>query len=388
VADDPYPHLSFRPGVDWQGESQGFLARLEQAAAAAGVTLDVFSGRRPASYNSGIQNDPHVRGVAVDAYVGGQPAGQVLSQSLLGRFGLESGNRPGFYKDAADPSGADPSHLQVLNAGVDKTIGLTVAASPSPQPAGWESEVLAGIGAPVNASTRGFLDLWHKYEGGSASFNPLNTTLYEPGATAYNTLPGGGHVYNYPTEPAGVQATVATLKGGGGRYSDVVNALVSGQPFAYTRAGGSSSPVIPELRTWGTTGFADLLAKGYDPGPTVSITDVGANIGAGYGVVGGAVGDALGISTLKQALGFLFSARFLEIVGGVGLIGIGVVGLTRSQPVTKVVANIVDTNERRRGGYRQSTEGTGPGRTRPVTLDADRPAAARPVTSGNDEIPF
>lgn len=45
-------------------------------------------------------------------------------------------------------------------------------------------------------------------EGGSAHFNPLNTTLPMPGATDYNDV----HVKNYVSYAQGLDATVQTLK--------------------------------------------------------------------------------------------------------------------------------------------------------------------------------
>lgn len=50
-------------------------------------------------------------------------------------------------------------------------------------------------------------------EGSKAHWNPMDTTRFETGATAYNSFGPGGeyHVWNYPSAHAGVSATVATL---------------------------------------------------------------------------------------------------------------------------------------------------------------------------------
>lgn len=49
-------------------------------------------------------------------------------------------------------------------------------------------------------------------EGSHAHWNPLDTTLPRPGATPYNNIPGGIHVWNYPDAHTGVQATIATMQ--------------------------------------------------------------------------------------------------------------------------------------------------------------------------------
>jgi hypothetical protein len=51
---------------------------------------------------------------------------------------------------------------------------------------------------------------WTRAEGGTAAFNPFNTTEPWPGATDYNTA----LVKNYPTASAGIAATVKTLRNG------------------------------------------------------------------------------------------------------------------------------------------------------------------------------
>ena len=54
---------------------------------------------------------------------------------------------------------------------------------------------------------------WMQAEGGSARFNPLNTTLKKPGATDYNSV----GVKNYKSFSQGVEATVETLNYGADR---------------------------------------------------------------------------------------------------------------------------------------------------------------------------
>src|SRR5690349_6827936 len=76
---------------------------------------------------------------------------------------------------------------------------------------GWEADVLAGLGntQPTRA-TLAYLAAWHRAEGGSASYNWLNTTQPADGATEYNSV----GVKNYPSYATGIQATIGTLQNG------------------------------------------------------------------------------------------------------------------------------------------------------------------------------
>ena len=77
---------------------------------------------------------------------------------------------------------------------------------------------------------------WQRREGGTAAFNPLNTTQRAPGATSYNSV----GVRNYRSQQQGLNATVETLRNG--RYTDILHALTKSQPL------GSQA----SLKTWGT----------------------------------------------------------------------------------------------------------------------------------------
>jgi hypothetical protein len=129
------------------------------------------------------------------------------------------------------------------------------------------ADILRGIGAPVTAANLRRLRAWARAEGGSASFNPFNTTMGESGATNYNKV----GVKNYPTQPVGTQATVATLRLG--YYKQVVAALRdTNTTDAQFAAAVGSSP-------WGTSG--KLIAKILNaPGP-VSISTATPSASAG-----------------------------------------------------------------------------------------------------------
>ena len=90
------------------------------------------------------------------------------------------------------------------------------------------ARVLSGIGAPVNQTNLAVLRAWQKAEGGSASWNPFNTTAKAPGATAYNNN-NGYPVRNYTSEAQGVDATVRTLKLG--YYKVIVAGLRNSNPI-------------------------------------------------------------------------------------------------------------------------------------------------------------
>jgi hypothetical protein len=61
--------------------------------------------------------------------------------------------------------------------------------------------------APVNYETLRLLTAWQRAEGGTAQYNPLNTTYPMPWSTIYNPI----GVRNYPTPVEGICATASTI---------------------------------------------------------------------------------------------------------------------------------------------------------------------------------
>jgi len=105
----------FFTGTPTKGEDAGFLTKLAQASQAAGATkIRVTSGRRSAEHNSavgGVQNSNHLTGHALDgeAYVPGRgwvPLGTLLKK-VAPRYGLRSGDQPGFFNGGTDPVHVD-----------------------------------------------------------------------------------------------------------------------------------------------------------------------------------------------------------------------------------------------------------------------------------------
>lgn len=88
---------------------------------------------------------------------------------------------------------------------------------------------------------------WARAEGGTARYNPLNTTEHWPGATPYNTRPDGTPlVLNYPTGLDGIEATYLTLTNG--NYDGIIASLRSGR----LSAKGIVLKNAREFDKWGT----------------------------------------------------------------------------------------------------------------------------------------
>lgn len=116
---------------------------------------------------------------------------------------------------------------------------------------GWGAQLLGQLGAPATPQNLKFLQAWQRAEGGSASYNPLNTTQGFNGATSYNSA----GVKNYGSASAGLAATKATLLNG--RYGNIVGDLRSGHATAAQLATDvANSP-------WGTgSGVLKVLGSG------------------------------------------------------------------------------------------------------------------------------
>lgn len=93
-------------------------------------------------------------------------------------------------------------------------MGLSGVSSDS-----WWQAILSGLSAPDTANNRSNLNAWTACEGGTATFNPFNTTLPWPRSTCYNSV----CVRNYANFQDGVSATIATLEQG--NMSDIRHAL-------------------------------------------------------------------------------------------------------------------------------------------------------------------
>jgi hypothetical protein len=109
---DPWPYLNFAGHVDWQHVDQRLWDKLNAVGQKLGKKIDVFSGYRSDDYaaagKGGFPGDPHTRGIAADANIGGVPLGSYPGAlALLTAAGLRSGNQPNFYQGKPDPSHVD-----------------------------------------------------------------------------------------------------------------------------------------------------------------------------------------------------------------------------------------------------------------------------------------
>jgi hypothetical protein len=115
-------------------------------------------------------------------------------------------------------------------------------------PHSWARALLRAEGLPRTGCNVGAVVSWENAEGGhwvnDARYNPLNTTMPEPGSVAIAGNPAG--VQSYTSWHQGLQATVNTLNNG--RYGPILAAL---------RAGDSAQAVADaEAATpWGTGPF-------------------------------------------------------------------------------------------------------------------------------------
>ena len=119
--------------------------------------------------------------------------------------------------------------------------------------AGWAPAVLKRLGMPITPANVAFLTKWQSAEGGTATYNPLNTTQSWAGATNYNSV----GVKNYSTPAVGLDATVKTLTNG--YYNPILDQLKTGAPRWTPEVGKA-------LNTWGT---GSSWLRGFNPGTAV-----------------------------------------------------------------------------------------------------------------------
>src|SRR5882672_8456777 len=79
--------------------------------------------------------------------------------------------------------------------------------------------VISYLGIPDTLGNRAFLVGWAKVENTKAHWNPLATTLPEPGATNLSGNPAG--VKEYPNAQTGAKATADTIR----HYPNIYAAL-------------------------------------------------------------------------------------------------------------------------------------------------------------------
>lgn len=109
----------------------------------------------------------------------------------------------------------------------------------------WAKAFLEKIDAPIVRHNLWTLVSWMQAEGGSAKFNPLNTTQKMPGSTNYNSI----GVQNFVSFDQGVEANAKTILQDKFGYPSIVDHFRSGDRAVYTLRAIEGS-------NWGTGGIA------------------------------------------------------------------------------------------------------------------------------------
>ena len=117
-------------------------------------------------------------------------------------------------------------------------------------PLTWAKALLEQLHMPLTTQNTAAITAWEMAEGGhwhnSAHYNPLDTTMPEPGATAMNSV----GVKAYLSWAQGFTATIATLRNG--YYGGILAALSAGNDAIAVADAVAASP-------WGTGNFSGLL---------------------------------------------------------------------------------------------------------------------------------
>ena len=129
------------------------------------------------------------------------------------------------------------------------------------------ANVLTQVGAPASTINEQNLQEWQRWEGGNATWNPLNCIQPMPGSTNYNTFGNNYHVQNYPTEAIGEQATVETLLNT--LFPNVLVKLRASAPLYEW----NDPNVLADLTTWGSVGFVSYIQTLTPPPPPPVILD-------------------------------------------------------------------------------------------------------------------
>jgi hypothetical protein len=109
------------------------------------------------------------------------------------------------------------------SAATGSSAGIGTVPVTSSTSAAFIKAVLADLGAPASRADIGSLASWFPHEGTAAAYNPMASTLREPGSTTFNY----DGVQNYVSAAQGAHATADTLANG--LYPGIVAALRSGR---------------------------------------------------------------------------------------------------------------------------------------------------------------
>lgn len=116
-------------------------------------------------------------------------------------------------------------------------------------PNSFMQNVLAQIRAPQTAVNVKNLQTWQRYEGGTFTWNPLNTKA--------NT----DTVQDFPNAAVGERETAESLTNG--RYTAILVKLYASAPLPLW----NDPSVLEQIETWGTVGFAAYIRRLAPPAP-------------------------------------------------------------------------------------------------------------------------
>lgn len=205
----------------------------------------------------------------------------------------------------------------------------------------WATQVLSGIGAPVNQTNYDTLWKWSKKESGEIPLsngqilnNPLATEWKWPGSTNGNDV----GVQSYPDISSGALATIATLTSG--KYPNIIGEFKNS-----TLSNSWGSAARYELETWAHgpngahgTHYPDFLG-GTATAPTPGSdgfnipNPVQDALNAALGPVGSAIHDAAG----KAGWAALVGVGALLMLAGLALIAVTALQ-SAPAPVRKLAA--------------------------------------------------
>ena len=172
----------------------------------------------------------------------------------------------------------------------------------------WATAFLSKLGIAPTVQNTADLVAWQEQEGGnwnnSAKYNPLNTTLSEPGSAAINSV----GVKSYTSWSQGLQATASTLQVNAYGYPAIVSDLQNNAPLAQFETDVNSS-------SWGTH-FSSPGSGLYGPGSAgAGAGDVAAGpTPTASPLLSGGLSNMLNGSSLIR-IGIIFFLGLVAIVG-------------------------------------------------------------------------
>jgi hypothetical protein len=139
-----------------------------------------------------------------------------------------------------------PPNIVIAGGSQQSLVGTSTASANSTHlPPYWRERLLAVIGAPRTKQNLRFLYAWRVSEGGTAKWNPLNTTYVLPYGESWSY--NSSTVQNYWRPTGGVNATALTL------IQDTYACLVGAFQVGKLTAEQINTKCATTIKTWGTS---------------------------------------------------------------------------------------------------------------------------------------